>query len=53
MMKPTGQLFEVGSNRYCTTCLRTRRFLDRDTHVVCSTCQKRLDKVTPDLAVKR
>ncbi|MHC4820409.1 MAG: hypothetical protein ACYTDX_01655 [Planctomycetota bacterium] len=40
-------------NRYCTNCLRTRRFLDQPTHVVCETCRKRLEKVTPELSVKR
>lgn len=34
------------SNSYCTTCLRTRRFLDRPTHLVCETCSKRLEKPT-------
>ena len=47
---PNPQAF---TNRYCTTCLQTRKFLDRSTHIVCETCSKRLDKVTPDLAVKR
>src|SRR5262245_25743908 len=36
------------TNAYCTTCLRTRRFYDRPTHLVCETCSKRLDKVSPD-----
>jgi len=36
------------TNAYCTTCLRTRRFHDRPTHLVCETCSKRLDKVSPD-----
>ena len=35
------------TNTYCTTCLMTRRFLDRPTHLVCETCAKRLDKVSP------
>ena len=38
----------VTTNAYCTTCLRTRRFYDRPTHLVCETCSKRLDKVSPD-----
>ena len=36
------------SNAYCTTCLRTRRFFHRPTHMVCETCSKRLDKVAPE-----
>lgn len=38
----------LGTNAYCTTCLRTRRFFDRRTHIVCETCSKRLEKVSPD-----
>lgn len=44
---PPGAVPEIWSNVYCTTCLRTRRFYDRPTHLVCETCQKRLDKVAP------
>lgn len=40
------------TNAYCTTCLRTRRFYDRPTHLVCETCSKRLDKVSPDRGVR-
>ena len=35
-------------NAYCSTCLRTRRFHERPTHIVCETCSKRLDKVAPE-----
>jgi hypothetical protein len=35
------------TNAYCATCLRTRRFFDRRTYIVCETCSKRLDKVGP------
>jgi hypothetical protein len=34
-----------GTNTYCATCLRTRRFLDLSTHLACETCARRLDKV--------
>jgi len=34
-------------NRYCSNCLRTRRFLDLGTHLVCECCSKRLDRVRP------
>jgi hypothetical protein len=37
----------TATNAYCSTCLRTRRFFDRRTHVVCETCSKRLEKVGP------
>jgi hypothetical protein len=40
------------TNAYCTTCLRTRRFFDRQTHIVCETCSKRLDKVAPDRGLR-
>jgi len=40
------------TNAYCTTCLRTRRFYDRPTHLVCETCSKRLDKVAPDRGMR-
>ena len=36
------------TNAYCSTCLQTRRFLERPTHIVCETCSKRLDKVSPE-----
>jgi predicted Fe-S protein YdhL (DUF1289 family) len=45
-------------NIYCTGCLRTRSFLDRQSHYVCSGCGKRLEKVLrpvdarPAVAVK-
>jgi hypothetical protein len=32
-------------NMYCTGCLRTKAFLDRPGHYVCSGCGKRLEKV--------
>lgn len=33
-------------NTYCTNCLKTRRFFEKSTYVVCETCSKRMDKVT-------
>ena len=36
------------TNAYCTTCLRTRRFHVRPTHLLCETCSKRLERVSPD-----
>jgi len=36
------------TNVYCGTCLRTRRFLVRPSHLVCETCSKRLDRVAPE-----
>ena len=44
---PAGAATGAWSNTYCTTCLVTRRFFDRPTHLVCETCAKRLDKVSP------
>jgi hypothetical protein len=32
-------------NMYCTGCLRTQAFLDRQTYFVCAGCGKRLEKV--------
>ena len=32
-------------NRYCSNCLRTRRFLDLGSHLVCECCSKRLVRV--------
>ena len=40
------------TNAYCSNCLRTRRFLERPTHIVCETCSKRLDKVAPDRGMR-
>lgn len=40
------------TNAYCATCLRTRRFFDRPTHLQCETCAKRLDKVAPDRGMR-
>ncbi len=40
-------------NRYCSTCLMTRRFLDQPGHLECEACRKRLVKVEPGLGVKR
>ena len=36
------------TNVYCATCLRTRRFVVRPTHLVCETCSRRLDRVSPE-----
>ena len=32
-------------NRYCSNCLRTQRFLDLGSHLVCECCSKRLECV--------
>jgi len=32
-------------NMYCSNCLRTQRFLDLDSYLVCERCSKRLDRV--------
>jgi hypothetical protein len=32
-------------NRYCSNCLRTQRFLDLGSHLVCECCSKRLESV--------
>jgi hypothetical protein len=34
-------------NLYCSGCLRTRRFLDLGTHLICEVCSKRLERVVP------
>ena len=34
-------------NRYCSICLRTQRFLDLGSHLVCECCSKRLERVRP------
>ena len=36
-------------NHYCSNCLRTQRFLDLGSHLVCECCSKRLDchRTTP------
>ena len=34
-------------NRYCSNCLRTQRFLDLGTHMVCECCSKRLIRIQP------
>ncbi len=33
------------TNKYCSNCLRTQRFLDLVTYLVCERCTKRLDRV--------
>jgi hypothetical protein len=33
------------ANRYCTTCLATRAFIDQVSFLVCPVCAKRLDRV--------
>jgi DNA-directed RNA polymerase subunit RPC12/RpoP len=32
-------------NKYCSNCLRTQRFLDLGSYLVCERCSKRLDRV--------
>jgi hypothetical protein len=34
-------------NKYCSNCLRTQRFLDLGSHLVCERCSKRLERVLP------
>ncbi len=34
-------------NRYCSNCLRTQRFLDLGSHLVCEHCSKRLERIRP------
>ena len=34
-------------NLYCSSCLRTQRFLDLGTHLICEVCTKRLERVLP------
>ncbi len=34
-------------NQYCSNCLRTQRFLDLGSHLVCECCSKRLERVRP------
>lgn len=36
-------------NRYCSTCLRTKRFIDLGATLQCSVCAKRLHRVEPRL----
>ena len=38
-------------NKYCSNCLRTQRFLDLGTYLVCERCSKRLERL--DLAPSR
>ena len=45
MVIPARQTEVLTTNAYCANCLRTRRFLDRTTHLSCETCSRRLDKV--------
>jgi len=42
-------------NRYCSNCLRTQRFLDLGSHLVCECCSKRLEcvHVTPAPVARR
>ncbi len=35
-------------NHFCSNCLRTRRFLDLRTHLVCESCTKRLERRVPE-----
>jgi hypothetical protein len=34
-------------NKYCSNCLRTQRFLDLGSYLVCERCSKRLERVLP------
>lgn len=34
-------------NKYCSNCLRTRRFVDLGGYLVCERCSKRLERVRP------
>ena len=34
-------------NKYCSNCLRTQRFHDLGTHLICERCTKRLDRILP------
>ena len=52
MVIPARPTEVLTTNAYCTTCLRTRRFFDRPTHLQCETCAKRLDKVAPDRGLR-
>ncbi len=42
-----------GVNSYCTNCLQTRKFQDMGTFLACEYCRKRLEKVSPEVVVKR
>ena len=32
-------------NHYCARCRRTAAFVDRGDHLICPTCQRRIDRV--------
>ena len=34
-------------NKYCSNCLKTQRFLDLGSYMVCERCSKRLDRILP------
>ena len=34
-------------NKYCSNCLKTQRFLDLGSYLVCERCSKRLDRILP------
>lgn len=34
-------------NKYCSNCLKTQRFLDLGSYLVCERCSKRLERVVP------
>jgi DNA-directed RNA polymerase subunit RPC12/RpoP len=34
-------------NKYCSNCLRTQRFLDLGSYLVCERCSKRLERLLP------
>jgi hypothetical protein len=52
MVIPARPTEVLTTNAYCATCLRTRRFFDRPTHLQCETCAKRLDKLAPDRGLR-
>ena len=40
------------NNKYCTQCLRTRRFFEVGDHLICERCRKLLYKATPGEGLK-
>ncbi len=40
-------------NKYCSNCLRTRRFADMGTYLACERCSKRLERVEVKLRPMR
>ena len=35
-------------NKYCSNCLKTQRFHDLGSHLVCERCTKRLERIVAD-----